>query len=147
MTDKNLLIREALITDITALTELMIQLGYPSTQPEMEERLTSIQHHSDYKTFVAQVDTQILGMVGMAKGYGYEQNGTYVRVLALVTNDKVRRTGIGKALMQAAENWARGIGAGSLFLNCGNREERSIGHLFYKNLGYKAKSTGYIKKL
>jgi GNAT superfamily N-acetyltransferase len=138
--------REAAMTDITALTDLMNQLGYPTTKDEMNSRFTNIQHHEDYKTFVATADSQVVGMVGMTKGYFYEQNGIYVRVLALVTNTECRQHGIGKQLMEAAENWAREIGAGTILLNCGNREERKVAQQFYQKIGYQIKSSGFVKK-
>ena len=145
--DKELIIREAEQSDIFDLTALMNELGYNTTVGEMKVRFDNIRNHSDYKTFIATGDTQILGMVGLTKNYFYEQNGIYVRVLALVTHSKFRQMGIGKKLMDIAENWAREIGAEKVFLNCGNREERAIAHLFYKKIGYEVKSSGFVKKI
>ena len=144
---ENLIIKEAGSSDFAALTELMNELGYHTTIDEMIARLENIQNHMDYKTFIATNDSQILGMVGMMKNYSYEQNGIYVRVLALVTRSQFRQRGIGKKLMDAAENWAKELGAVKVLLNCGNREERSTAHLFYKKIGYQIKSSGFIKNL
>jgi hypothetical protein len=47
---KQMNIREAEMTDIPALTELMNQLGYGTTKDEMEARFVNIQNHEDYKT-------------------------------------------------------------------------------------------------
>src|SRR5215204_2297905 len=102
-----IIIREAEPADIFALTELMNELGYTTTMDEMKVRFENIQNHTDYKTFIATTDTEILGMVGLSKNYSYEQNGIYVRVLALVTRSRFRQKGIGKKLMDVAENWAR----------------------------------------
>ena len=147
MPNKKLIIRDAEPADIPALTELMNELGYNTTVDEMKTRFENIQTSKDYKTFIAITDTAISGMVGMTKNYSYEQNGIYVRVLALVTHRRFRQKGIGKKLMDVAENWAREIGAEKVLLNCGNREERAIAHLFYKKIGYQVKSSGFIKKL
>ena len=142
-----LIIREAELTDIIALTELMNELGYATAMDEMKTRFENIKNQKDYKTFIATDDTEILGMVGLSTNYSYEQNGTYVRVLALVTRSKFRKKGIGKKLMDVAENWAREIGANKVLLNCGNREEREIAQVFYKNIGYQVTSSGFVKKL
>ena len=147
MQTTKIIIREAEAADIVALTELMNEVGYKTTPDEMKTRFAHIQTHKDYKTFIAADDTQILGMVGLSKNYSYEQNGIYVRVLALVTRSNFRQNGIGKKLMVVAENWAREIGADKVLLNCGNREERAIAQLFYKKIGYQIKSSGFIKKL
>ena len=147
MQDKQINIREAEMTDIFALTELMNELGYDTTIDEMKIRFTSIQNHDDYKTFIATSNTQVVGMVGMTKNYFYEQNGIYIRVVALVINYGFRQNGIGRKLMEASENWAREVGADTILLNCGNREERTIAQQFYQTLGYQIKSSGFIKKL
>lgn len=147
MQSATIIIREAAPTDVFPLTELMNELGYDTTINEMKTRFENIQNHMDYKTFLATDGTVILGMVGLSRHYSYEQNGIYVRVLALVTRSKFRQKGIGKKLMDVAENWAREIGANKVLLNCGNREERAIAQLFYKKIGYQIKSSGFIKKL
>ena len=144
---ENIIIREAETADISALAELMNELGYNTTVNDMKTRFENIQNHIDHKTFLAITDTKVSGMVGVSKNYSYEQNGIYVRVLALVTHSIFRHKGIGKKLMETAENWAREIGAEKVLLNCGNREERTIAHLFYKKMGYQVKSSGLIKEL
>src|SRR5688572_4388145 len=111
MQSTKIIIREAQQPDIFALSELMNELSYDTTLDEMKVRFENIQNQRDYKTFVAAVDTDILGMVGLMKNCSYEQNGIYVRVLALVTRSSFRQKGIGKKLMDAAENWAKEIGA------------------------------------
>lgn len=147
MQPTKIIIREAQPADIFALTELMNELGYDTTVHEMKIRFENIQNHNDYKTFIATNDTEILGMAGLSKNYSYEQNGIYVRVLALVTRSKLRQKGIGKKLMDVAENWAKEIGANKVLLNCGNREERAIAQQFYKKIGYEIRSSGFMKKL
>ena len=147
MTLTSLIIREAEQSDIFALTGLMNELGYETTEDEMNIRFKKIHNHNDYKTFIASIDNQILGMVGLSRNYSYEQNGVYVRVLALVTSSTFRGNGIGKKLMEKAEGWAREIGADTVLLNCGNREERTIAQQFYLKIGYEIKSSGFKKKL
>ena len=145
--ERKLIIREAEPEDIFALTQLINELGYDTTKDEMKIRFENIQNHKDYKTFVLTIDTQVSGMIGLTKNYFYEQNGIYIRVLALVTSNEFRQNGIGRKLMEAAENWAKEIGADTVLLNCGNREERAIAQLFYKKIGYQIKSSGFVKKL
>lgn len=116
MQNTNIIIREAEPTDIFALTDLMNELGYDTTINEMKVRFENIQNHTDYKTFVGAADTETLGMVGLSKNYSYERNGIYVRVLALVTRSNFRQKGIGKKLMDVAENWAREIGLTKFYL-------------------------------
>jgi GNAT superfamily N-acetyltransferase len=75
---------------------------------------------------VAEYNEDVVGMIGLCSGYFYEKNGLYVRIVALVVESKYRNMGIGKKLMEEAENWARKQGAISIGLNSGNREERKM---------------------
>jgi GNAT superfamily N-acetyltransferase len=86
-------------------------------------------------------------MAGAVRGWFFEQNGCYVRLVALVTKEGYRKQGIGSALTSAVEDWALNIGARAIVLNCGNRPERATAHSFYNKLGYTARSTGYSKTL
>ncbi|MES2778195.1 MAG: GNAT family N-acetyltransferase [Bacteroidota bacterium] len=147
MQDDQLIIRDGEPADIFALADLMNELGYKTTADEMKMRFEPIHNHHDYKTLVALIDKTIVGMAGLSRNYSYEQNGTYVRVGALVTSTRFRQRGVGKHLMEAAENWARDIGSKKVLLNCGNRDERIVAQNFYKKIGYEVKSSGFVKEL
>lgn len=140
-------IRKADSNDIFALTELINELGYSTTQNEMKNRFEKIYNHPDFNTMLATIEDNIVGMVGATKNYSYEQNGIYIRVVALSVLQKFRTKGVGKKLMEAAESWAKEIGANVLLLNCGNRAKRKAAQLFYAKIGYSIKSSGFIKKL
>jgi GNAT superfamily N-acetyltransferase len=147
MVNPTLTIRQADNRDIGALADLMNQLGYKTTTANMAQRMDTIFQHPDYKTFVACYEGVVAGMAGACRNYYYEHNGSYVRITALVTHADCRKMGVGKALLEAVESWAKQVGATSLLLNCGNREERKQAHEFYRNRGFVAKSTGYAKSL
>lgn len=140
-------IREAKINDIVELTSLVEQLGYPTTIESMKTRFNNIESSPDYHTLLASFDGKIVGMIGLIKGYYYEMDGSYVRIVAFVVDSKFRGKGIGKKLLEEAESWARSIGANGIGLNSGNRSERFNAHKFYKNMGYVEKSIGFAKSL
>ncbi len=145
--DNYIMIRDARKDEVNSLAELMCDLGYNTTFESMVGRFENIHGHEDYKTLIAVVDDQISGMIGLTKNYYYERDGIYVRVVAIVTKSNSRQRGIGKKLMEAAENWAKEIGANTVMLNSGNREERKMAHQFYEKLGYQIKSYGFVKNL
>lgn len=147
MDESTLIIRQADKGDINSLIVLMNTLGYNTTAEEMSKRFTNILLQPNYHTLVACYNGVVRGMIGASHHYFYEQNGTYVRIVALVTLPDYRKMGIGQALLQAVESWAKKIGATSILLNCGNREERKTAHEFYCKRGLEAKTTGYLKKL
>lgn len=141
------IIRDSNASDINALASLITQLGYNTTEQEFKERYCKIEKHSDYKTLIGFIGNKIVAMAGLQRGMFYESDGTYIRILALIVDREFRKTGIAKKIIESVELWAKEINATALLLNCGNREERDIAHLFYNKMGFKAKSTGYIKWL
>jgi GNAT superfamily N-acetyltransferase len=126
---------------------MMEQLGYPTTLDQMKRRFRNIESDSSYETIVAVYDSKVVGMVGIVTGYYYEVDGIYVRIVAFVVDTKYRNKGIGKRLIEEAENWAQIKGATGIGLNSGNRLERLDAHNFYKKMGYSEKSTGFAKSL
>jgi GNAT superfamily N-acetyltransferase len=142
-----LIIRDANEFDTNAIADLITQLGYSTTEQEFKERYYSITRHSDYKTLVGLIGNKIVAMAGLHRGMFYESDGNYIRILALIVNKEFRKTGIAKKIIEFVELWAKETNATALLLNCGNREERDVAHLFYNKMGFKSKSTGYIKWL
>jgi N-acetylglutamate synthase-like GNAT family acetyltransferase len=139
--------RDATSIDLKELSLLISELGYVTSVQEMKARFDLISNHADYKTIVAIIDGEIVGMAGLCKGLFYEMNGMYMRVLALIVKQDNRKQSIGKLLMAASESWAIEQGLQSVFINCGNRAERKDAHIFYEAIGYTVKSSGYIKNL
>lgn len=125
----------------------MTDLGYPTTVGEMEIRFTNIAAHADYKTILAVLNDEVVGMAGLSKGIYYEMDGLYMRIAAFVVKQNYRAMGIGKQLLKASENWAADQGLHTILINSGNRKERLVSHKFYRKMGYNVKSFGFVKKL
>lgn len=147
MTDNNFTIRQAVKADVASLALLMDEMGYPTTEAEMSRRFTVIDLEPHYITLVADYDGVVVGMAGASKGFYFEKNGCYIRLIALVVSNHYREKGIGKVLIHSIEEWAKTTNANAIVLNCGTREERKGAHVFYQHLGFEAKSTGYVKRL
>lgn len=141
------IIRDARPDDVSQLSGLINQLGYPCTPEEAENRFNDIRQNQDYRTLVITDGDLVVGLAGLAKCLWYEKNGTYVRILAFVVNEQYRGRGLGKQLIKAAENWATELGCNAIVLSSGNRDERIEAHRFYKSQGYDIKSSGFIKQL
>lgn len=147
MTENNCIIRQATEADVPALALLMNELGYPTTETEMQTRYETFSSHADYTTWVAVYNNQVVGMIGLLRSFYFEKNGIYVRVGALVVNKEYRKMGLGKALLQKSIDWAIELGAQQVLLNSGNREERRNAHAFYQNQGFEPKTTGFVKTI
>jgi len=137
--------RPAAAADSAAVAGLMTDLGYPTTVGQMQARLEHLLDHPDYHAIVAEDGGRVVGLVGLGRGWYFEKDGGYVRVLALVVEAKRRGSGVGSALLRAGEAWAAEQGAGAVVLNSG--EQRRDAHLFYQRMGYEGTGVRFVKLL
>ncbi|GGE63768.1 GNAT family N-acetyltransferase [Priestia taiwanensis] len=140
-------IRESILDDYRQLAPLMEQLGYPTSTEQMKQRLTYITSSPNYHTLVAIDNEKIIAMIGLVKSFYYEMDGSFIRIQAFIVDATYRNQGVGKRLLEEAEEWARSSGATGISLNSGNREERIAAHKFYEKRGYVARSIGFAKSL
>lgn len=138
-------IRSAELNDAPELAALMCELGYETDRTEMTARLKSILSTSGYKTLVAIMDGRVCGMIGTITYPSYEHNDPGARILALVTWSAVRRRGIGRALIAAAEKDLAQRGIRRVSLN--TQLTREDAHKFYESLGYERNGWRFVKQL
>jgi len=127
------------LSDAQALASLMCELGYETTSAEMRQRLKSIVSDKGFRTFVAEIDDQVCGMIGTLTHASHEYNDFSGKIVAMVVSKKKRRSGIGRALIAAAEKDFAEKGVTRVTLT--TRFERKDAHQFYEALGYS--QTGY----
>jgi len=141
----DLTIRVAELNDAAALAELMCELGYETTRLEMQTRLEKIAADERYRTFVAVRDGKVCGMVGTLTCPSYEHNDPGGRILALATLSTMRRCGIGRALIAAAEKDFAQRGIRRVALN--TQLTRDDAQKFYEALGYERNGWRFVKQL
>lgn len=132
-------VRPVADTDLPAVARLMGELGYPASAEQVGARLARVAGDESYAAYVAEVDGQVAGFLGMTRGWAYEHERPYARILTLVVDAEVRRRGVGARLVEFADEWARERGAYVLMLNTNVRREEA--HLFYESMGFRR--TGY----
>jgi GNAT superfamily N-acetyltransferase len=138
------ILRDATLADAPALVPLMAALGHPTDAAALGAGLAAILGHPDYRTVVAAEGGQPVGLVGMRRGLRYESGG-FVQLAALVVDPAHQGRGIGRALVRAVEDWARGLGAEMVTLNSGHH--RTSAHRFYERQGYAATGLRFVKRL
>lgn len=127
------MIRPAAKNDVKEMTEIIsTSLGYPCSEELVEEKLNGVDRDRE-EVFVSVVDEKVNGFIHVEK-YDTLYFETLCNVLGLAVANSAKRQGIGSALIQAAEDWARSKGISAMRLNSGGK--RSEAHTFYKNLGY-----------
>lgn len=133
--------------DAVAVADLTSQLGYPSTESDIRRRYDLIKDRWDARLLVAQyANRAIVGWVHVQATYLLEVD-MRAEIWGLVVAESARGTGVGRMLVEAAEEWAvmRGLdvmGVRSNYL-------RIEAHAFYEHLGCKVVKTqnAYRKSL
>jgi GNAT superfamily N-acetyltransferase len=134
--DRNgrLFIRRVRLEDAGEIAELSGQLGYLVSAGEMSARLRRALADPDYVVAVAEgTDGSLLGWIGAEYRFLLEL-GEEVEIVGLVVRQGVRRLGVGKALLAAAEEFARGRGLDSIRVR--SNVARPESHPFYERMGY-----------
>jgi GNAT superfamily N-acetyltransferase len=114
--------------------ELLQQLGYEVSVEKLISRFARVLVATGHYVAVAEQAEHVVGLLHVFERPALEKPCEAV-VQALVVDAAQRGRGIGKALMDAAEAWARARGLGSIALHTRRAQ------LFYAGLGYERVST------
>lgn len=128
-------IREANIKDAPVLAKLCNELGYETTEDEVEARLEKRfgleREHS--KIFVAEMGGQVVAFVSF-DAYELIYAPSALNITGLVVTERFRRQGIAKLLLEKVENYGRENGFSLVRINSG--KERIDAHEFYRHMNY-----------
>jgi GNAT superfamily N-acetyltransferase len=133
--------------DAPALVVLLGQLGYPTTEAEVHERL-------DYwlddpaSWLIGADDGGLVGVAALHVAPLLETTGKAARLSALVVDERSRSQGVGQQLVAAAEEQARAAGCVKMEITSSRYRTRT--HLFYQQLGYEdicSSSARFLKSL
>lgn len=140
------MIRRALVADAADIARLATDLGYRTTTDQAAERLASLIPREAYFVAVAEVSSRIVGWVAAERRLLLE-SGERIEIVGLIVDATMRRTGVGAALVRAAEEWARAQGMPSVSVR--SNVARVEAHPFYERLGYVRAKTqhAYTKSL
>ncbi len=133
--------------DLKDLTKLMSDLGYPSTEEQMKERLKQIHNTPNQYTYVLEHEGAVISMIGIRLFHYYEGDGLAGQITAFVTKEAYQGKGYGTKILTFVENWLLSQGVNMIFLNSGIREERVKAHEFYKKHGYEQTGIKFSKRL
>jgi len=134
-------IRLATLDDLDALTNLCAQLGYPAEGSQVLYRLENLLKLANHALLVAvSSEEAILGWVHVFERLLLVQEPA-AELGGLVVEKKMQKKGVGRALMLAAEQWARSRGLRQLTLR--SNINRAEAHEFYITLGYELQKTSY----
>jgi GNAT superfamily N-acetyltransferase len=120
--------------DLSQVAELSEQLGYPVSAQDLQGRFATIAADPAQALFV--VETEDRRVAGWTHVYATHllESPSYAEIGGLVVRAGSRRIGAGRALVEAAERWAREQGLGSLRVR--SNVLRAEAHQFYPAVGF-----------
>jgi ribosomal protein S18 acetylase RimI-like enzyme len=134
-------IRELRRTDVQAVQGLLRQLGYDVPLTDLMERIERVLGANQHYAAVAEASARMLGLVHVFERPALERPSAAV-VQSLIVDAGSRHAGVGRALMAAAEQWARARQLKHVVLH--TRIDRDDARAFYMRLGYDIAATSHL---
>ncbi|QSO52693.1 GNAT family N-acetyltransferase [Alicyclobacillus curvatus] len=135
-----MLVRRMQSNDIEQVSRLCEQFGYPASQEEIEERFRHLQQMHEHQVFIVEQNTAIVGWI-QAHGIHSLSSPPYVEIRGIVVDREYRQQGVGRLLMNAAEQWA--LEHEYSIVRLRSNAQRPESHQFYPKLGYERTKTQY----
>lgn len=121
-------------------------LGFSSvTDENVIETYEKMKGDDRYRTFVAEVDSAVVGFVTTVETLAIDHPNGYMKVNGLAVLPAFQRCGIGKMLMERVEELARERNSSLIGLASGI--QRTGAHEFYERLGYQKLSFWFRKEI
>jgi GNAT superfamily N-acetyltransferase len=144
-----MIIRDAGAGDAAGVAALLVELGYPENGVEdVRGRLATWSREAAGAVLVAEEGGRVVGTVAVAAIPYLERGDRWGRIVALVVSPQRRGQGVGRRLVEAAEEAA--VGYGCVTMEVTSARRRTESHAFYRRLGYDDwcdRSARYLKDL
>ena len=138
------LIRDARPSDAPRLVELIRELGAEIGEEQVRKNLAALKK-SGNTPLVATLGKDVVGMCGVGHRIAIHRAAPLGRITALVVAQDAQGRGIGKMLVEAAEEWMRKRGC--YLVEVTSNDRRSAAHAFYRHMGYERTSIRFAKEL
>ncbi len=127
-------VRSAVISDAEDIYYInKTSLGYDYDLDKQRNNLGAVLNDKTQVVFVADIGNKVVGYIHLTS-YDVIYTDTYKNCLGLAVNNDYKRMGIGSALLNQGEIWAKENGAVGIRLCSGI--ERENAHKFYLSQGY-----------
>lgn len=142
--EPKLKVRDAKPSDAPRLVELIHQLGHGIEEKQVRRNLAALTKSGE-TPLVATLDKIVVGMCGVGRRVVIHRPAPLGRITALVVSKDAQGHGIGRRLVEAAEEWMRKKGC--QLVEVTSNDSRAAAHAFYRHLGYERSSIRFFKKL
>ena len=133
MAGNRVVIRLGTAEDAERIAALATQLGYPTTEEEMQRRLAQVEQEETHVVYVAAQDGRVVGWIHVSVRPLVVVDRA-AEIEGLVVDEAHRGRGIGHLLIQQAEQWMRERDCHTAYVRSNIVRERA--HGFYDELGY-----------
>ena len=128
--------------DLSRVAELSDLLGYPIDLAALRENVARVRDLPDHGLFVAaDPDLGIVGWTHVRTVHTVD-SGSYAEISSLIVDSTCRRRGVGRALVEAVEGWARDRGFDQLRVR--SNVVRPESHRFYPGVGLEHQKTQHV---
>jgi GNAT superfamily N-acetyltransferase len=134
-------IRPVRAADAPRITGLLAELGYPGELGVVTRRLAAILRSDTQRVLVAAGGSRIDGYVSAERRPALPHQEELLEITGLVVDAAARRSGVGRALVEAAEQWAARQGLRTIVVR--SNVARPESHPFYEGIGYRRTSTSH----
>lgn len=133
--------RRACAGDAAEIARLAGELGYPVDAGVMAARLGNLSGDPHQCVCVVDDGARLAGWIAAERRLSLEA-GERVEITGLVVDGTARRTGVGRALVAAAEVWAGEQGMALVIVR--SNVLRQASHPFYEGLGYVRQKSQHV---
>ena len=127
-------IRQATIADAGAVAGLLGQLGYPTEIAEVPQRIERMMGNHRAAVLLAQRGDTVVGLATVHVLSVLNRPRDVAWLTALVVDESVRGSGVGRRLVEAVEEFARQSGCERLSVT--TQEHRADARRFYARMGW-----------
>ncbi len=143
-------IRNATISDIPVILELLYELGRPQPQEDSDvEKFANLVmkyiSEDDKKILLAEFDNKIVGMASMMLVSRMNRKTPEMYIPDLIVGKDYQNKGIGKNLVESCIAFAKKNKCHRIRLESGN--QRKEAHNFYRKIGFEQSALTFIKTI
>ena len=137
-------IRDARASDAPRIAALIGELGHKIDAKQVRKNLALLKESGD-TPLVAALGQEVVGLCGIGKRIAVHRNAALGRITALVVAREAQGQGIGRKLVEAAEDWMRKRGC--YLVEVTSNDRRAQAHAFYRHMGFERTSIRFAKEL
>ena len=137
-------VRDAKPSDSKRLAELIHELGHEISEKQVRKNLGALKKSGE-TPLVVTLDKAVVALCGVGRRVVIHRPAPLGRITALVVSKEAQGLGLGRMLVEAAEEWMRRKGC--TLVEVTSNDRRAPAHAFYRHLGFERSSIRFFKKL